>query len=51
MRSFALGGVEDAEEIQIGLEFVIVAPRGRAVEHDGVEIVTGGFVETAGEFG
>jgi len=46
-----LGGIEDAEDVQIGLLFVIFAARGRAVEDDGVEIVAGSIVEASGELG
>ena len=46
-----LGGIEDAEDVQVGLLFVIFAARGRAVEDDGVEIVAGSIVEAAGELG
>jgi len=44
-------GIEDAEEVQVGLVFVIFAARGRAVEDDGVEIVAGRFMEASGELG
>jgi hypothetical protein len=45
------GGIEYAEEVQVGLVFVIFAARGRAVEHDGVEIVARRFMEPSGELG
>jgi len=45
------GGIEYAEEVQVGLVFVIFAARGRAVEDDGVEIVASRFTEASGELG
>src|ERR1700732_1178073 len=44
-------GFQYADEIQVGLLVVIFAASCRTIEHNGLEIVSGGFAQTAGEFG